>query len=53
MEYVDGGGQGLYFVPLVDPIGQQLTNTAGAGGRRMGDDDDLISCFLFFFDVGT
>ena len=33
MAYIDRGGRGPYFVPLVGPIGQQLTNTAAAGGR--------------------
>jgi len=27
---VDRGGQGLHLLSLVDPIGQQLTNTAAA-----------------------
>ena len=30
MASVDEGGQGLYFEPLFDLIGQQLTNTAEA-----------------------
>ena len=28
--YIDKGGQGLNLLPLVDLIGQQLTNTAAA-----------------------
>ena len=32
MASVDRGDQGPFFLPLVDPIGQQLTNTAVAGG---------------------
>ena len=30
MASVNEGAQGLYFDPLVDPIGQQLTNTVAA-----------------------
>ena len=45
---VNGEGQGPFLAPLVDPIGQQLANTARTGGLCMGDDDDLISCFLWF-----
>ena len=33
MTPVKGGGQGPHFFPLVDRIGQQLTNTAAAGGQ--------------------
>ena len=56
---VDRGGQGLHLLSLVDPIGQQLTNTAAAALRCIGDDDDrsiiviVISRFLCLDDANA
>ena len=36
MASVDEEGQGLYFEPLFDRIGQQLTNTAAAAAAMHG-----------------
>ena len=36
MASVDGGGQGLSVVPIFDPVGQQLTNTAAAASKMHG-----------------
>jgi len=37
MTSIERGGQGPYFVPQGNLIGQQLTNTTGDWGRCMGD----------------